>query len=233
MANGIFGDISNWLFGDNNNNQNPANAAQPYLNQLTQMLPGYYNPYISAGLNSLPGLQQQYGALMNPNFINTMGQNFQQSPGYQFQVNQALGAANRAAAAGGMAGSPQEQQQIASTTNQLANQDYYNWLDHAMNAYGMGLQGQQGLYNTGFNASNELAQNMGGALESQANLGYAGQINQNEMNQGNRGASMGFVGDLLGGLLGAGGGFGNGNSSWGSSYGMPNLGWLGNLVNWI
>jgi len=212
----LFGDISNWFGG------NPSDAAQPYLNQIPGMLQGAYNPYIQAGQQALPSLQQQYGALMNGNFINNMGKNFQQSPGFQFQTNQALGAANRAAAAGGMAGSPMEQQQIAGTVNNLANQDYYNWMNHAMGAYGAGLQGEQGLYTTGFNAANQYAGDMGSALESQANLAYAGQQNQNQMGAGILGAGLGF----LGGQMFGGGQGGQG----GSNYGMPSAWWMNALA---
>lgn len=180
--------------------QNPANAAQPYLNQLPGMMQQQYNPYIQAGQSALPNLQQQYSAMMNPNFINQMGQNFQQSPGFQFGVNQATNAANRAAAAGGMVGSPQEQQNLAGSITGMANQDYYNWMNQAMGAMNEGLQGEQGLYNTGFNASNELANNLGSIGESQANLAYAGQQNQNQMQGGMFGAGLGFLSNFIPGM---------------------------------
>lgn len=216
MADGIVGGIGNWLFG----NSNPANAAMPYMNQIPGMLQGGYNPFIQAGLGALPTLQQQYGQLMNPNFINQMGKGFQQSPGYQFGINQATNAANRAAAAGGMVGSPQEQQNLAGTVTGMANQDYYNWLNHAMGAYSQGLQGEQGLYNTGFNAQNAMSQQMMDAMMSQANLAYAGQANQNQMNQGLFGAALGWLSGK--------GGMGQ-QQGGGSSYGMPDLGWLGSI----
>lgn len=175
---------------------NPASSAMPYLNQIGSSMSPLYQPYINAGNSALPTLQNQYGSLMNGNFINNMGQNFHQSPGYGFQVNQAENAANRAAAAGGMLGSPEEQQNISTTVNGLANQDYYNYLNHEMGAYGMGLQGEQGLYNTGFNASNELATNLAQALMSQANMAYAGQANQNQSSGGGLGSMISGLGSL-------------------------------------
>lgn len=193
-------------------NNNPADAAQGYLDQLSPMMQQQYNPYIQAGQQALPQLQQQYQAMLNPNFINQFGQNFQQSRGYQFQTQQATNAANRAAAAGGMVGSPQEQQNLAGAIGGMANQDYYNWLNHAMNIFGSGLQGEHQLYNTGFNASNELANNLGSIGESQANLAYAGQQNQNQMEGGMFGAGLGFLGSLVGGPLG--GMMGKGMGNW-------------------
>lgn len=181
---------------------NPASHAMGYLNQIPGYLNQYLSPYINAGQNALPILQNQYSQLMNPNFINQFGQGFQQSPGFNFQVNQATNAANRAAAAGGMLGSPEEQQNLATTVNGLANQDYYNWLQHAMGAYGMGLQGEQGINQMGFNASNNMAENLSNALMSQANLSYAGQANQNEMMGGLLGAGLGALGSIGGAFLG-------------------------------
>lgn len=172
---------------------NPADAGMPYLNQALQQLPGYFQSYINAGNSALPQLQQQYGQLLNnPGAVmGKIGSGFQQSPGYQFQVNQSLGAANRASAAGGMAGSPMEQQNIAGTVNGLANQDYYNYLNHGMSMYGMGLQGMGDLAHMGYGASSNLGEDMTNAMMSQANLAYAGQANQNQ-------AKGGMFGNLLG-----------------------------------
>ncbi len=189
----------------NLNNQsynNPASAAMPYLNQIGPMAQGYMNPYIQAGNQAMGQLQGQYGQLVNNpgQFMNQMGQSFQQSPGYGFQVNQATNAANRAAAAGGMLGSPQEQQQLGTTVNGLANQDYYNWLNHAQNMYGMGMQGLQGINQMGYGASNSLMDAMAAALQSQGNAAYAGAQGQNNFNQGQAGGMAGLIGSGLGSL---------------------------------
>lgn len=197
---GILGGIFN-----TSDYQNPADAGMPYFNQAENMLPHYYQPFINAGLQALPQLQSQYGQLVsNPGQkLNQIGSQFQSSPGYGFQVNQALGAANRAAAAGGMAGTPMEQQNIATTVNGLANQDYYNYLNHAMSMYGMGMQGLGNLYQTGYGASNELASNLANILQSQAEMAYAGQANQNQNTGGSSGSIIGGaadIGSILGGM---------------------------------
>lgn len=193
--------------------KNPADSAMPYMNQVGGVLQGAFNPYIQAGQQQLPGLESAYANMQNPNFINNMGQSFQQSPGYNFEVNQALGAANRAAAAGGMLGTPQEQQNVGGAISGIANQDYYNWLNHAMNAYQMGVQGDQGLYNTGFQASSQYGSDMAQALMNQAQLAYSGAVNQNQSQGGGIGAMLGGIGSL-GGLFGGGnsGGGGGGNA---------------------
>ena len=226
MSGGLLGSGLAGMFG---NEKNPANSGMPYLNQIPGMAQGNFNPYIQAGQGAMGTLQQQYGQLMNPNFINNMGQNFQQSPGYQFGVNQATGAANRAAAAGGMVGSPQEQQNLAGSITGMANQDYYNWMNHAMGAYGQGLQGEQGLAQMGYGASGQLSQEMQDALMSQANLAYTGQQNQNQTQGNNWGSllsgGLGLLGSIFGGPVGGaaggiaghifGGGGQGGNNDWG------------------
>jgi hypothetical protein len=230
MAPGLgagIGDLFAGFMMGGNNTPNPANSAMPYLNQIPGAMSPYFNPYIKAGQGALGNLQNQYGQLTgqlpslqnqysqmtnNPSGVmNNIGSGFHQSPGFQFQTNQALGAANRAAAAGGMLGSPQEQQNIAGTVNGMANQDYYNYLNHAMgmygqglqgqqNLYGMGLQGEQGINNMGYGASNEFGQDLMSQLMSQANLSYAGQADQNQAQQGQQGAESGLFGSAIGAL---------------------------------
>jgi hypothetical protein len=178
---------------------NPANGAFPYFNQAISQLPGYFQPYINAGNWALPQLQNQYSQLTNnPGAVmNKMGADFKQSPGYQFQTQQALDAANRAASAGGMLGTPMEQQNVAGVTNQLANQDYYNYLNHAMSMYGMGLNGMNDMAHMGYGASSNLGEDMTNALMGEGQLAYAGQANVNQGRFGMLGNVMGAAGGLL------------------------------------
>jgi len=179
--------------------KNPSDSGMPYLNQAAQMLPGYFQPWIDAGKNALPQLQQQYGNLINNpgGMLNKMGQGFQQSPGFKFQTDQALGAANRAAAAGGMLGTPMEQQNIAGVVNGLANRDYYNYLDHVGNLYSAGLNGFGNMSHDGLMASSNLGEDLANILMSQAQMAYAGTANQNQ----SQGGSLGGIGGLLGGAI--------------------------------
>lgn len=182
---------------------NAADSGMPYLNNIEGDTGKYLNPYIQGGQQAYGTLQQQYGQLLNDptGIMNKIGKTYQQSPGYQWQVNQALGAANRASAAGGMAGSPQEQQNIAGTVNQMANQDYYNYVNHGLGLYQQGLQGEGGLNQMGFGASGQMADYLGNRDEEQAQLAYAGQANQNQAQQGQQGAILGGIGSALGGIL--------------------------------
>lgn len=189
--------------------KNPANAAMPFYNQIPGQVKGYYDPYINAGQNALPGLQNQYNDLLNNpgGKLNDIGQNYQQSPGFKFAMEQALQGAGHAAAAGGMAGSPQHSQQAMQLANNIANQDYYNWLGQATGMYNQGLSGQQNMSNQGLAAGGSMADQIAQMLAQQGNLAYQGQQQQNQNKSdlwGNLGALGGAVGGYaMGGPFGA------------------------------
>jgi hypothetical protein len=190
--------MSMWddVFGGGSSS-NPANAAMPYLEQVPSTVSPYYNPYINLGKAQTPGLEHQYHAAMrNPGGVeNRIGAGYQESPGYQFSMQQALDASNNTAASGGMAGSPQHEQQNATLASNLANQDYYRYLENAMKLYSGGLQGSQGLFNTGYGASDALAKELSRNLYSEAGAQYSGQASQN---MGKSSLFGGLAGDAAG-----------------------------------
>lgn len=191
----VFGDIGNFLWGGND----AANQAGSYYNQIPDILKQYLKPYADRGNAVYPQLQGHYDQLINHpgDLLNKLGQGYQESPGYQFQLNQALNAGNRASAAKGMLGSPMQQQQSQQTASQFANQDFNNYLSHALGLYGQGLTGKQNIFNTGFGASNNLGENLSNALMSQGNLAYSNGMNQNQSNQQLLGMLLGFAGGFL------------------------------------
>lgn len=238
----------------------PYASAEGYYNKIPGMLNQQYSPWINAGMGALPGMQEyqnrgnaagnqlmgQYNQMTNDpsGLLNRLGSGFHQSPGYSFQTSQALGAANRAAAAGGMAGSPEEQQQIAGVTNQLANQDYYNYLNHSQQLYGQGINGLQrteglgamvgsDIYNQGAGAANNLANSLGEAYMNQGNMKMA----QTQYNNQRKGQAYGQIwgginnifnpgGSMTGGSgwSGGGGGSGGGSSGGGGMFGSSSGG---------
>lgn len=223
----FFGSIGNFmggggflgkLFGGGND---PVADASKYYDQISGVLKDYLGPYADRGNQVYPELQEQYKQLMNdPNaMLNKFGQGYQQSPGYQFQVNQATGAANNAASAGGMLGSPAHQQQTASMVNNLASQDYNQYLSHVLGLYGQGLGGEQGIYNTGAQMSGSLGENLSNSLMSQGNMAYSGAINKNQQALQMIGMLTGMNVPKLGGGGGmGGGGFGGGGMGGGGFF---------------
>lgn len=163
-------------------NNDPTRGVEKYYDQIPGAISPYYDPYFQVGKNTLPGLQNTYGQLTNNpgEFLNNIGSNYHQSPGFQFALQQALQGANHASAAGGMAGSPQNQQQNMGIATNLANQDYNNWLGQATGLFGEGLNGQQNLAGMGFQAGNSMAEQIAQALAQRGNLQYASNVGQNQ-----------------------------------------------------
>jgi hypothetical protein len=176
------GGIGAGLFGMMNDNTNPADAAMPYLNQIPGQISPYYQPYVKAGQTALGAAQPEFQSLMsNPGGkLNQIGQGFQQSPGFKFALQQALQGAGHAAAAGGMAGSPEHEFENQQIGTNLGNQEYYNWLKPATELYGTGLTGTQDIFHQGQQASGNLAEQIAQILAQKGNLAYAGAENQNE-----------------------------------------------------
>lgn len=152
----------------------PNKAANKYLRQQPDVLRQYYDPYVNYGQNAMGQVQNQYNNLLsNPGgFLNQIGTGYQQSPGFNFALQQALQASKNAAAAGGMAGSPQHEQQAMQTATGLANQDYNNWMQNALGLYGQGLGAAQNAAGIGSNAASSLADSLANNLASRGSLAY-------------------------------------------------------------
>jgi hypothetical protein len=177
-------------------NTDPSKGAMEYLHQIPGQIAPYFDPYINAGKGAIGTLQGQYGNLLgNPGgMLNQIGQGYQQSPGFKFAMQQALQGSGNAAAAGGMAGSPQHQQQNMQLASDIASQDYNNWMHNALGLYGQGLSGEQGLYAGGLQAGTSMADQIAQMLASKAQLSYAGQASQNA--GGGMGSMLGTIGSI-------------------------------------
>lgn len=167
------------MFGDY---KNPADAAMGDMDQIPGQINKYLDPYIKQGQEQYGRLNDQYGQLMNDpgGRINQIGQGYHQSPGFQFALQQALQGSGHAAAAGGMAGSPQHEQQNMTVATGLADQDYNQYMQNALGAYGMGLSGSQGLYNTGAQTGQAAGEDMASYFANRAKLNYEGQNAENQ-----------------------------------------------------
>lgn len=219
--------------------KNPADAGMGYLNGIPDETKPYYDPYINAGRTSLEKLMAEYGKMTDDPgaLMNRMGSGFQQSPGYQFQMNQAMNAANNAAASGGMSGTQFHQGNAASLAGNIANQDYYNYLGNTMGLYQNGIAGYQDTNHMGYDASDAFANMIASTRLNQAGMAYGGVANQNkamadkekyeaERNSGlasmfgqmdfsGMGGSDGSGGGMMSMFGGGGGGMGGGESSGG------------------
>jgi len=182
----------------------PYGDAQKYLGQYEQILNQAYDPYIEYGMRAMPTLEEQYALLLsNPAAVQAMlGQGFEESPGYEFQMDQAMNASNQAASAGGMLGTPSHTQQSMGVAQGLAAQDYWNYYNQNASLYNQGLTGTQGQFDTGFNATNQKQGAMGNLYGSKANLANAQGQSQQNMFSSLLGAGIGAAGYAFGGPAG-------------------------------
>lgn len=204
-AGGVIGGLAGGFLS---RNKNPSKEAGKYFDQIPDELRKYFDPYINAGNRALPGLEREYGRLIgDPGArMNEIGADYQQSPGFQFALKNALQSAGHAAAAGGMAGSPQHEQQSMEVATGLANQDYNQWLQQALGLYGRGLSGEENIYGIGAKAGMGMGENMASYLANRAKLEYEGANAENQQSGG------------------AFGGFGSAFSSFGDAYKNRNKG---------
>lgn len=208
------------LYGMFGRPKNPSDAANKYISQIPGATEPYYSPYINAGKGAMGDLQNQYKDLIGGNVQNQLGENYQQSPGYKFKLQQAMQAGNHAAAAGGMSGTPMHEQQSMDTANGIASQDYNDYMKNQMGLYGLGTGIGQDIFNKGYGASGDMASTMGNALSQQAGYGYSGQAGQNANKSSMWGNIAGGLGALGGGLFGgpAGAGMGKQAGQWFSDW---------------
>jgi len=190
-----------WLSNMFGGGKNPADAAMPYLNQIPGQTSQYLDPFFQAGKGALDPLQEQYKNLLGDpgGFLNKMGENYQQSPGFKAAMEQALTAGNHAAAAGGMSGTPTDQFNQMKMATDLSNQDYNNWMTNTLGLYGAGLTGQQGMAGMGQQAGQSMADMIAQTLAQQGNMAFRGQQEKNSMNN----SMWGGLGKLGGAALGA------------------------------
>lgn len=176
----------------------PTKEARKTLAQIPGQMHDIYDPYITMGQEELGNLQGQYGQMTSDpgQLLNQLGSGFHDSPGYQFALQQALQGAGHAAAAGGMAGSPMHEQQNMQLATNLGNQYYNNYLKNVLGLYGMGIHGEQGIGQMGYNASSNLARAIADALGSTAKLQYSGDAAKNQGMYGLLGAGIGAAGEL-------------------------------------
>ena len=181
------------LFGMGDSN--PANAAQPYLEKIPGMLHETFDPYIARGKDAYGKLDPIYSQMLqDPTaFLNALMQQYEPSRGYQMKRDEALGAAANSAAAGGMRGSFGDMTGQSRLAQSLMSDDMQQWLQNVMGLQNKGLQGQQGFYNTGYDASKSLGGDLSNVYGTQGQLAFQGQANANKS-----------ASDLVSALLGAG-----------------------------
>jgi hypothetical protein len=210
------------------------NAAQMQWQQFQQMQQNL-QPYMQLGTNTIPQLQAQMGKLGGMQFsFNPTEQQLEQTPGYQFTLQQGLKGVDNALSAKGLNLSGAQAKGIGQYTTGLADQTYQQQYQNALQQFmaNYGIQSDQynrlsGLVGLGQNAAAgvgnaglQTASTAGNFLTSGANAQAAGMIGSaNAINSG-----LGSVaqGGLLYSLLNN-----NVGSQAGGIYGAPDVGVAG------
>lgn len=153
-----------------------------------------FGPYQQAGAGGLDAFRQALAQGQDPSaFINQLMGQYQQSPGYEQQLQAGEQAANRASAASGMLGSGAEQQAAAGRAQGLRSQDVQNYLNNVLGLRQQYLGGQSGLAGMGLKSAEDIMgarQTLGGQLGQ----GYGG-IGQTYIGEAQQ---PGFFDQLLG-----------------------------------
>lgn len=187
-------------------NPTPASASMPYLSQITPTEQGYYGPYMQQGQAANKMLTGQYGNLVNDpmGFYNNLMSGYQQSPYATYQEQLISSQMNNSAAAGGYAGTPYNQSQVGTATQEIASKDMNQWLNGVLGLYKTGLGGEQFLSGQGYGATKSMADIAGQALNEQAGAAFADQAEKNQQDAAHKrflaslfGGGAGLVGSIL------------------------------------
>jgi hypothetical protein len=167
------------LFGGG---KNPADSAMPYYNKIPGIEHNTYDPYVNRGNEAYNNFNPIYQRMSSDpqGFIDSLMGGYIKSKDYQLKNDELTRAAGNTAAAGGMRGSINDIKNQSRITDSLLGEDMQNWLKNVLGVQDRGLQGEQHLYDTGFDASRDLAGDLSNTLGTQGTLAFQGQANQNK-----------------------------------------------------
>ena len=171
-----------------------ANNAAALQNAQFQQTQANLAPYASIGTAALPqllkslGYEGQFGSIGQLTGMSGQGfqfnpSNLEQTPGYQFTLQQGLNAVNNATSATGQTGSGAQAKGLANYATGLAQNTYNQQYQNALTTYQQNASILGSLLSTGQNAAAGIgsmgmqnAQSVGNTLMSGANATAAGQV---------------------------------------------------------
>lgn len=187
------------LFGGGG--KSPMDSANQYLDQIPGVAHQGYDDYVNAGKDASGKTKTQYESMMNDptGFINKLMEGYKTSEGYNFQKDQLTKELGNTAAAGGIAGTPQDQMNQGQGVQKLLSADMQQFLQNVLGRYDKGLEGEEGVATRGYDASGKLTDALGGALNQKGGLAFQDQQQKNK--------NKNDLWSMFGKALGAGAGF--------------------------
>jgi hypothetical protein len=144
---------------------------------------------------------------------------FQEDPGYQYQLEQGIGALDRSAAASGMLDSGNTMKAVQQYGQDLANQSYSAYIDNLLGQLGYAQQ-----------ADTNIANTITGAANTMANYSYAGGMANAAKYANLSNAAFNIAGQAAG-VSGGGSGGGSGGQSGGQTGGGSSGSFFANLFS--
>ena len=173
--------------------------------RILKMLEAKANEKREKALTSLELLMENpvgIGDHSTGDFYNNMASGYQQSPGYQRQIEQGLMGSNNAAAAGGMLGTPYHQEANTQLANDIASQDFEKYLQNVLGIFGQGQKGYEHINDMGYDANKQLADYIAQVLSQKSQNSFAGQAMENQFNQGRTNNIFSGLGSIGSGMIG-------------------------------
>ena len=170
--------------------------------QLQQQGKRPFRPYQVAGGMQLPGYMHTINQLTrHPTELeDNIMSGYQESPYATYQQQNLTQQMNRAAAAGGQLGSPDEQVELARQQQGIISRDQQQYYEDAMKPFSMGLQGQSHLVGMGLQASGDVARQTDlQAAQRAAEAALAAKEKEAEASA--IGSLIGMGGELVAGLI--------------------------------
>jgi hypothetical protein len=187
------------IFGSSSD---PNQSAMQYLQKIPGIYDQYYSPYTDAGTDALGTMQDQINTLLTDptQMMDQIGGQYKESPGYQYNVDQATQGAMNAAAAGGQAGSPAEQQALANQISGMASQYYNQYMNQALGMYGKGFGAEQDIMHQGAQMSQQEAEALARNMMGQGAAAAGSDMFSNARSAGKWNTLGGMIGMGLGAL---------------------------------
>jgi len=160
---------------------NAANANNQLETNIYNSNKALAQPYITSGNTAETALNGFLGLGGDPTATQTAFQNYLNSTGYQFNLNQGLNAVNQSKAAAGLLRSGSTLTALDNYGTGLADQYGQQYVGNLQNEVSTGASAASGLAGAGQNYANAVSGNNNSAATTTANAALAGASNTNAL----------------------------------------------------